>query len=366
MDGHVLWSHALKGRDISDWKVSGATFVYAGADYRDMAHPFLTRAAIDLQAREPLWFHVIDDPQRFVGGRADEWIIALPEGLVLFGDDGMHTESTGEVVAYELRTGRRKWILRKDYRFNSEIYRTWVATRGRLFVQVADYQEGRLAQAYDQATGSKTEHWHVFGKARIGNSSFPWALRGDGLLVGAYREFAGANAEYPMKVYVDTSWLGEPSLTWKTLVHEGGRDRTGTVGLVGVSEDQAVPILVTLEPNRYLLLNPSTGAVEQEGRLPGSRTWNHRKSVVDRQAALYAYPYLLVGASRALDQREEAYDLIALNLTTGTVDWSFELDSDPDEYSDLTSFAVNGPNVYVSCKNGRILAFRTQAPLLQH
>ena len=112
-------------------------------------------------------------------------------------------------------------------------------------------------------------------------------------------------------------------------------------------------LVATVWPNGYLLIDTEKHVVTKQGRIPGYAAWEEFNSV------LYSYPYIFAGANRQVG-KDTVYDLVALNIETGKVDWSYE-NGINSKLAEILSFVVLDGKVYLSRADGKVLAFQPKS-----
>jgi outer membrane protein assembly factor BamB len=105
----------------------------------------------------------------------------------------------------------------------------------------------------------------------------------------------------------------------------------------------------------YIVFDSEKGTIIKDARLAGYVGWT------DRNSALYSYPYLLTGARRQVGNGM-AFDLIALNLESGKVDWSYEIETRNSYFTyptaDTLNFVVKDSRVFIGRSDAKIMSFR--------
>jgi len=112
---------------------------------------------------------------------------------------------------------------------------------------------------------------------------------------------------------------------------------------------------VTTDPNRIIAIDRDTGAIRKEVALPGYVGWT------EPNALLYSYPYVFTSARRATGSGM-AYDLVAINIESMQVAWSYEISRQPEVFgtarAEILNFALSGEVIFVARADSRIMAFR--------
>jgi hypothetical protein len=247
-------------------------------------------------------------------------------------------------MVVDSRTGQVMW--RREKR-SSE----WTAIRYSAFVAgdllyllVSPKAGGFALQPVDLATGAPLPMRPIIENRRYGgNAIIPFAVR-DGSLFAAYP------VENGMLAYD----LAAGRRRWDIVIPTLG----GSDYILRIATDPTCvqPLVCVVWPNRYLLIRPDSGALLKDVKLPGYEGWS------EFGAVLYSHPYLYAGARRR-DGDGMAYDLVALNLVTDTIDWRHPIDRQSKPFgkarAEILNFVVDGRMVYVARADAKIMAFRS-------
>lgn len=353
-NGKTLWSLPLQGDEISDWKIVDHIFVYASSK-GSPANINTIRAGIDLLKRAEIWSQSILEPKRFP---SPEWLVVSHNSTVIYGTNYDSEYATFPLVALDPNNGKENWSVPKGLPPLGDVPSTWFVYGNKLYDFVHDkIKTGTNLQSYDLETGRKGEWIHIYGDIDVGNLFRPFIVKNDGTLFSVYHTLGhirGPNGFYPTDESILAFNLKENKLLWSTQVIKNDPRLVFVKQLVkGQNEQQ--PLIATIRPNYFVLLDPLDGTILKQDVLPGYVGWT------EHAALLYSYPYLYTGARRTLT-KGMAHDLIALNLKTGKVDWSYELGKERDTFlmadSEILNFIVLEDKIYLSRADGHVMAFQ--------
>lgn len=354
--GRTLWSYSLDDAyHVTDWKLMGEAVVFAARDYTDTKQWAGVRGAIHVALRKPMWMQHLNDPQRYLGGGSPEWVLPLPDNRVIFSTAYADPWYLGPVEVLDAASGELKLSFEKGFRYLDDVVGTWFCRDDTLFVFLHRYQgtAGIYLQAYDVRTGANMGARHVFGDRSVGNLPFAFGVGPESQMVFGYRPI-GRREPSTLVAY----GLAQHTLKWSLPFGE----RSGQVDQffrhIAFEFDGVSSLLATTLPDGYVVAKLEDGAIVREGRVSGYVGWDGFNSI------LYSPPYLFAGAKRSVDGGM-AYDLIALNVMTGKVDWSYELDkesaSSHSSAAEIVSFVAANEVLYISRKDGRVMAFRARS-----
>jgi outer membrane protein assembly factor BamB len=338
-DGAVIWSTRLRGKEIFDWKLMGDIVVYASyeGDERSDAW-FSLRGAIDVKRRKEAWHRKV--PIKYY---RSEWLLLAPPATVIVGGDrGTDLEALDSV------DGSTRWRVPKDVRPVDVRFYSWFVVQQTAYALVTG-PTGLSLKGYDVATGQDRGMRLLIRGDKVSNLPAPLGVAANQFLICA-DERIRSNAD----VIVGYDLLAK-SVEWATQVDHRGRSLVfGKKLAVGTSPDQ--PVVASYWPNRYVVLGTRKGDLVRDGQLPGYEGWT------DQNAMLYSHPYVFAGARRSIG-RKMAYDLIALNVESGAIEWAYELDRQGEPFltadAEILNFVVEGSMVYVARADGRVMAFRS-------
>jgi outer membrane protein assembly factor BamB len=338
-DGAVVWSTPLRGLEIFDWKLMGDAVVYASYEHDERSGAWWSvRAAIDLKRRKEVW-HRKTATKYF----QPEWLLPTPLATIIVGD-----EDTAELEALDMGDGTTRWKAPKAVKPIQVRYYSWSVVRQTAYALVTG-DGGLFLKGYDVATGRDRDPVLLIRADKVSNLPAPLGIALNRLLI-----CENNRVDSPASVIVAYDLLGQ-RIEWTTRVaHPTSPSAYGKRLAVGADPDQ--PIVVTYWPNRYVVLGTRTGELRRDGQLPGYEGWT------EHNAMLYSHPYVFAGARRVIG-RKMAYDLIALNVQTGAIEWTHELDRQGEPFltadAEILNFVVEGSMVYVARADGRVMAFRS-------
>jgi outer membrane protein assembly factor BamB len=342
--GRTVWTCPLQGDEIFDWKLAGNVLVYASYGHDDSHQRYWgIRAAIDLRQRRQLWAQRRSTPYL-----RKEWIL-IHDRTALFGDD-----RSNELSAFIVEDGTLRWRKPQRTRDHYSIQATWFARADRLYALAgAEERSGLFLKIFEIDTGEERPLTHLIGRDAVSNLHAPSAVTPDGRLFVEYYAFRSGNG------WMIAYDLEGQRLLWATeVVRSTDSSDQGVLSgkKIVLGAQSGEPLVATYRPNRYLVLNPATGAVLKDAVLPGYVGWT------EHNAVLYSYPYLFTSARRAVGTGQ-AYDLIALNLDTGKIDWSYEIERRDERFltasAEILNFLVEGGEIYLSRTDARVMAFRS-------
>ncbi|MBI2219313.1 MAG: PQQ-binding-like beta-propeller repeat protein [Candidatus Rokubacteria bacterium] len=342
--GRTVWTQPLQGQEIFDWRVSGDVLVYASYGEDEAAGRYWgIRSVMDLRKGKAIWTRTRPTPYL-----RKEWLL-VHDKLVVYGDD-----RTSELAALALSDGAERWKVPQVTGDDYPVQASWFAYGDVLYALARQEKSGGLfLKSFDLATGRELPLAHLFGGDAVSNLYVPSAVTPDGRLFVEYDAFRLGKASI---VAYD---LEGKRLLWETRVLDGTESRGYEVRsgrTIVVSDAPEQPLVATYDPNRYLMLNAATGSILKDSVLPGYVGWTEHNAVI------YRYPYLFTSARRALETGM-AYDLIALNLETGKIDWAYEIDRQKERFqtagAEILNFLVHDDHVYLSRTDARVMAFRT-------
>lgn len=342
-NGGTVASLPLEGDEIFDWTVVDGFFVYAAGDGASRV-PIV--GAINLSERKVVWTRK--------GGRRIQrpvWVLPVDTRTVIVGTDDDDQSAENEIAAVDVRTGSVKWTGSKDLEFNALIRYTWFVDGRYLSVLYSPRRDdGLYMRRLNLADGRVTPPVHVFGNDRIGNLFIPHAVTEDGRILIGYSD----RGRIPQFALIAFS-LREQRGLWNVPVRVAEDPLYFNSVAIGRETE---PIVATMWPNTTVVADSATGRILRSATVSAYAGWTPLNAI------LYSYPYLFTSARRALD-KGMAYDLIAINLETMKVDWSYEI-SRQDRMSltadaEILNFIVEGDIVYVGRADARVMAFRTRA-----
>ena len=348
--GKTLWSHSLQGEiDVTDWRERDSVVFFAAIDYTEPKNITGLRGAIDVAGRKLLWLERLTDKQRYKGGGSPEWILPIDNQRVLFTTQYSHVFFLGPLEILESRSGKKILSFEKGFGYLEDS--GWFIVEQRLYALLGPKSGGIYIKSYDLANGRSSTREHVFGDGKIGNLPFAFAVAGDETLVLAYRPLSKWDQQTTFVGYD----LGRRKVIWeKTYPETTTRLSNFVKRLLPISGD-SYSIAALSNPNGFIVLDRRDGAVVKQGRASGYLGWD------GSQAVLYGYPYVLAGARRSLD-KGMAYDVVGLNLETGNIDWSYEIDREDaiaaTPRAEILNFAFADGNVYLSRHDGHVMAFQ--------
>jgi outer membrane protein assembly factor BamB len=340
--GRVQWRLPLRGEEIFDWQVLGDTFVYASYGRERYERFWGIRAAIDLRQRREIWVQTPPTPYLL-----KEWCIVYGR-LVVFGND-----AANEVVALGLADGTERWKAAQQGDHDYVVRASWFVQGDVLYVLAGHKkQAGLFLKSFDLANGRELPLVHLFGNDVVSNIYVPSAIIGDDTLLAEYDAF---RVEKSSIIAYD---IRSKRLRWETELDHGMHRKDYQpwgARRIAVSTIPGEPVMATYRPNRYVLLDPLTGVVLKDTVLPGYVGWT------DHNAVLYSYPYLFTSGRRAIDTGM-AYDLVALNLETGKVDWAREIERRSETFltarAEILNFLAVDRDIYLARSDANTMAFR--------
>ena len=351
--GRTLWSHSLDDAyHVTDWKRMGDVVFFAAYDYTDTKQRAGVRGALHLAQRRPLWMQHLNDPQRYVGGGSPEWVLPLPDKRVIFSTVYAEPWFLGPVEVLDAESGDLKLSFEKAFGYLEDVVGTWFCRDDTLFVLLHRYQgnAGVYLQGYDIRTGANLGARHIFGNRAVGNLPFAFGVGPDSRLVFSYR-LIGRNEPSTLVAY----GLTQHALAWNKPFGERSSQVDRFFRHIAFESGSADAVLATTLPDGYVVAALNDGSIAREGRLPGYVGWDEFNSL------FYSAPYLFAGAKRHVENGM-AYDLIALNVLTGKIDWSYELDRESvsmdSPAAEIVSYLAADGVLYLSRKDGQIMAFR--------
>ncbi len=341
-NGKTLWSLPLPGEEILDWKLAENMFLYSAVDY---TRKLSLKGAIDLGQRKEAWSRQEPVSRLF---RPDR-LVPTPNKAV-YSSDGDDRGANDEIVAIGLETGAVQWKMSKDLDHSTLVPFTWFVYGENIYILISPREGGLYIRSFDLTSGRGSARAHILGNDRLGNFFHPTALKPDGTLLIGYNKILD-----PEKRLFLGFNLNENKLLWNTNVTLGGVSQPRSFQHIVVSRIREQPIVATLGPNRFIVFDSTTGSVILDNTLQGYVGWT------EPNAILYSYPYLFTSARRSSGS-VMVYDLIALNVDTGKIEWSYEIDTQRGPFStanaEILNFIVLGDTVYLSRTDGRIMAFR--------
>jgi outer membrane protein assembly factor BamB len=343
----------LKGEvDVTDWRANDEIVFFAAVDYSDSKSTIGLRGAIDFYSRKLLWLNRLADKQRYYGGGSAEWVLPIDDQRVLFSTEFSHVFFLGPLDILDARSGKTRVSFEKGFQYLEDVALSWFTKEGKLYVFLQPKTGGIELQPYDLNTGRRLATKRIIGDQRVGNNPFPVAIAGHETLVLPYKP----NDKSQPTTLVGFS-LSEERVAWQMSMP--GTERTYSRYIEQLVRNGREPnLLVAMtEPNGIMLLNGQVGSIVKQGQLEGYVGWD------SRQAVLYAHPYLYAGARRKTSNGM-AYDLVALNIESGAVEWSYEIDKQSEisvsPRAELQNLIAVNDRVYVLTVDGRIMAFRAR------
>jgi outer membrane protein assembly factor BamB len=341
--GQSVWSLPLQGEEIFDWAVADGVLVYAayGHDEKDRRY-WGIRAAVDLRTRKEVWARTRPTPYL-----RKEWLLIQGERGI-FGDN-----RTEELTALTLRDGATLWTAPQNVDPVYPVEASWFVY-GNVLCALAGHKGrgGLFLKRFDLATGRELPALHLVGDQAVSNLYAPSVITPDGRLFVEYHAFR------VRKAWIVAYDLEAARLLWERQTLDGtepGRWEVRRAKRIVLGGAPTVAV-VTSAPARYLLLDPATGTVLRDQSLPATYAgWT------EHNALLYSHPYLFTSARRPL-QSGMAYDLICLNLETGTVEWTHEISRQDDRFltasAEVLNFLLETRQVYLSRTDAHVMAFR--------
>ena len=341
-NGEILWTRALPGNDITDWKVTGSLFLYTSVDYETNE---LIRGVIDVAERKENWIQKDPRPKLY----QMESLMPSEVGLVIYFSNGGNKGINDAIVAIDLKTGDVKWRSSTDAERASVVSFSWFILGDRLCVLVAPTSGGLYLKTFDLIDGKALATNHIFGTDRLGNLPHPAVVTPDGIVFIGYNKRLTPSAlsllSYDTKTNKllwsrDISIADQKDLTYfRHILHSAGTNL----------------MVATVWPNRFIVFDSEKGTILKDARLSDYVGWT------DRNTSLYSYPYLFTGARRTKGQ-SMAFDLIALNLETGKADWSYEMETQNRNFTfpvgDTLNFVIKDDQVYIGRSDAKIMSFR--------
>lgn len=351
--GSTTWSFPLKeGVEVVDWKIRDDVIFYAARDWSDLKNTRDWRGAIDVVQRKLLWNNVLaDDANRYFGGGSSEWVLLLPKQRVLYSTKYAHPFFLGPLDVLDARNGKTQMRMEKGFGYLQDLFLTWFYFDEKLNVFLHPRSGGLQLQSYDLAQGKQLAPVHIYGDKIAGNTPIPYLVQeGDGgTVVFVYEPInqPAALVAYSLK---EGKVLWDISLAF--LKAQGGRVRQ-----LLHHPGQNNLLIATVSPNRYLLIDTEKHVITKQGQVPGYAEWE------DFNSALYSYPYIFAGARRVAGEAV-VNDLIALNIETEKVEWSYE-NGVNSTLAEILNFVVSDGNIYFSRVDGKVLSFE-QGRLLRN
>ncbi|MSP41071.1 MAG: hypothetical protein EXR70_21490 [Deltaproteobacteria bacterium] len=341
-DGRTLWTMDLQGGDIVDWKVVGTFMLYSSVNYRTKER---TRAALDLIERKDKWVQKDTVPALY----QPDMLIPTGDGLAVFVSNGDSKDVNDAIVAIDINSGQIKWKVSTDIEQRTLVPFTWFTHGSRLHVLVTQKAGGLYLKTWNTIDGKHVATNHIFGTDQLGNVVHPSVITSDGIL------FIGYNKRpRPARLSLIAYDTESNKLLWNTDVTPENRDDSMSVKHV-MHAGNTKMMVATMWPNRVVVFDSEKGSILKDIRLSGYVGWT------DYNSGLYSYPYLITGARRQLASGM-AFDLIALNLETGKVDWTYEIETQNNKFTfptaDTLNFIVNSDRVYVGRADAKIMSFR--------
>jgi outer membrane protein assembly factor BamB len=353
--GRTRWSLGLDGDEIFDWKVAGRMVVYSSVDFAGEA--IAIRAGVDLDQRSHRWRQRGNASRLFDA----EHITTVPPRNVVFAAETGIGYAANHLAAVDAATGQTRWTVDTDVRRSTDMQSQRFMLGASLYSLVAGSGGSGLSlRRFALLDGGGVQTIHVIGTQRLGNPVIPTAVREDGVLFAVYPEWLGKDDSPPRASgTIDIAFaydIPDKKLQWTTQLLRGDEGPYKRVKKLALGTDVAGPLLATVWPDSYVLLDSATGAIRKQGRLPGYVGWS------DFGALLYSHPYVYAGARRARGERM-AYDLVALDVDNGTIAWRYELDADDRmramARAEILNFIVSGTTVFVARADGMIMRFES-------
>ena len=255
-------------------------------------------------------------------------------------------------MAVDVRSGKRRWAVQTPFALGTIIPDSWFVYDGRLWGLVSPRErELQLAQ-FDIGDGRQLSSLDVVGTEYVGNIFQPRVVSHDGTL------YIGLNKIVrPGKRAVVAFTIRDGRPLWSAPIALPPRtESSGPFTLKRVAIGPGTePVVVTMDPNRIIAIDRDTGAIRKEVALPGYVGWT------EPNALLYSYPYVFTSARRATGSGM-AYDLVAINIESMQVAWSYEISRQPEVFgtarAEILNFALSGEVIFVARADSRIMAFR--------
>lgn len=346
--GSTKWSFPLKeGVEVTDWKIKDDVIFYTARDWSDLNKKRDWRGAIDVVQRKLLWNNVlVDDEKRYFGGGSFEWVLLLPKQRLLYSTQYSDPFFMGPLDLLDARNGQTQLRMEKGFGYLQDLFLSWFYYDEKLNVFLHPRSGGLQLQSYDLAQGKQLAPVHIYGDKVAGNSPLPYLVQaGNGsTVIFVYEPInqPGALVAYSLK---EGKVLWDISLAF--LEAQGSRVRQ-----LLQHPSQKNLLIATVSPNRYLLIDTENHVITKQGKIPGYAQWEQFNSV------LYSYPYIFAGAHRQTG-KDIAYDLVALNVETGKVDWSYE-NGVNSPLAEILSLVLSDGKVYLSRADGKVLAFQSK------
>lgn len=345
-NGATRWSLKLseeKMTEIIDWRVHGNTFVYTATAWHTGAQGDEIRGAVDLQQRKRLW--TTTSPRH----TSTEWALFINAQQVLFSAFYNDYIFSGPLNILNAQDGKALYSVPRGLEPFTDVPKTWFLRGAKLYVSVTERGKGLALKSFDMSQAGDAKLHHVYGDARLGNLYFPSAANKEGVFFAGYRpEKESALLAYNLNTH---------KLLWKTPVAENEKKQHIYFKQIMLNLTEKQPLAATLWPNRYVLVNPDTGALVKQAALPNGMMWT------EHNAVLYSYPYIFAGVRRPVG-KSTVYDLVALNVETEQTDWLYEVGRQKGHFqvasAEVLNFIVSNDIVYLSRADGRIMAFQTR------
>ncbi len=341
-NGRTLWMLPLKGFNITDWKVAENVFFYTSVD---SANRELIYGTVDLTEHKERWIHKEPQPILY---ESQELVIS-DNGLVIYVSDGDNKGANDAIVAIDIKTGDVKWRSSTDSNRALASF-SWFIFGKYLNAFVTPKNGGLHLKRFDLADGKPTGTNHIFGSDSLGNGSHPNVTTADGITFIGYNKILRPNMLWLLAYDMNAS-----KLLWSKDISAEGLNPLMYFKHI-IRYDNAKPMVATIHPSRFMLFDSEKGSILKDTRLPPAYAgWT------DRNTSLYSYPYLLTGARRHKGNGM-AFDLIALNLETGKVDWSYEIETRNSNFTnptaDILNFVVKDDRIFIGRSDARIMSFR--------
>ncbi len=340
--GRTEDSLELLGDEIFDWTIVGGYFVYSSWD-RDTGAPI--HGAVELARRKTAW-------SGREAGRVDlpEWLVPVNGEAVIFGSnrDG---PTRRQFMAVDVRSGKRRWAVQTPFALGTIIPDSWFVYNGKLWGLVSPRERGLQLAQFDIGDGRQLSSLDVAGPDYVGNIFQPRVVSHDGTLYIGWNKLGRPEKR---AVVAFTIRDGRPLWSVPIAVPPPTGYVPATFKHVAIGLDTE-PVVVTMRPNRIIAIDRDTGAIKKEMTLPGYAGWT------EPNALLYSYPYVFTSARRATGSGM-AYDLVAINIESMQVAWSYEISRESEIFgtarAEILNFALSGEGIFVARADSRIMAFR--------